>query len=224
MIQLIQPLGDVAILLTFGSQINTDTNNEIVNYVHSLKKVKIDGVLEIIPAYVTITIQYDFFKISYKELKEKLESLVVAEVDTRQTKTIKIPVCYDTSLSKDLKEVMSYTGMSKEEIILTHTSKDYLVYMLGFMPGFFYLGGMDTRLFCPRKEKPRLKIEAGSVGIAGEQTGVYSLDSPGGWQIIGKTPLLVFDKNRKENFFLVNQGDTIRFYEISYEEFKQYQK
>tara|TARA_B100000809_G_scaffold43630_1_gene37841 strand:- start:6178 stop:6852 length:675 start_codon:yes stop_codon:yes gene_type:complete len=224
MIKLIQPFGDAAILLTFGAEINTGTNNEIVNYVKALKNIDIQGVLEVIPAYVSITVQYDFLKISYKELSGQLQVLDVEKVFMKQSRIIEIPVCYDATLSIDMEEVVSYTGMTREEVINKHTSKDYLVYMLGFTPGFFYLGGIDPRLFCPRKDTPRLEIEAGSVGIAGTQTGVYSLGSPGGWQIIGKTPLSIFDKNRKEDVFLVNQGDTVQFYEISLEEFKQYHK
>ena len=223
MITKIEPFGDVAILLTFGSKVDVKTNKEIVDFVKTLKSLKIKGVLQIIPAYVTVTIQYDFLEISYLELKEKLNSIVVEDKTAYNTKIIKIPVCYDQIFSKDMNEVMSYSGLSKREIVSLHTSKDYLVYMLGFTPGFFYLGGMDSRLFCPRKKTPRLKIEAGSVGIAGSQTGVYSLDSPGGWQVIGKTPIAIFDKERKDDYFLVNQGDIVRFYEITLEEYKQFQ-
>ena len=223
MIQTTQPLGDSAILLTFGSQIDTAINKEIVSYVATLKKTSIEGVLEVISGYTTITIQYDFFKVSYEELKEKLQVLTVEKELKKDAKVVEIPVCYEMEFSKDMEEVMSFTGLTRKEIIHIHTSKEYLVYMLGFTPGFFYLGGMDSRLFCPRKEKPRLKIAAGDVGIAGGQTGVYSVDSPGGWQIIGKTPFSIFDKKRKDNHFLVNQGDTVRFVEISLEEFKSYQ-
>lgn len=224
MIQKIQPFGDAAILLTFGSQISVANNCKIVDFVKSLKKANIEGILEVIPAYASVTIQYDFSKISYQDLKVQLDVLVVEEQKGRHSKIVKIPVCYHSSLSRDMLDVMSYTGKTKKEIIELHTSKEYLVYMLGFLPGFFYLGGMHAELFCPRKKNPSLKIAAGSVGIAGEQTGVYSVESPGGWQIIGKTPLSIFDKKRKEAVFLVNQGDVVQFYEISLDEYKQYKK
>lgn len=224
MITKIQPFGDAALLLTFGDVIEVLINSRIVAYTKVLKESNLIGVIGIIPAYTTITVQYDALKTSYSELKEKLESLVVSNSLDHKTKIVKIPVCYDAAFSKDIDEVIDYSGLTKEKIIELHTSKNYLVYMLGFTPGFFYLGGMDTRLYCPRKEKPRLKIEAGSVGIAGSQTGVYSMDSPGGWQVIGKTPLSIFDKNKKENYFLVNQGDVVQFYEVSLNEFKTYIK
>ncbi len=218
-----QNYGDNAVLITFGNVINEETHFKIVNFVNCLKRNKIVGVLEYIPAYTTITIQYNPLQIAYDELITLLRNMKYNSDKKVKGKSIKIPVCYDATFSVDIYEIISYSGLTKQEIIKIHTSTEYLVYMLGFTPGFFYLGGMDERLYCPRKKNPRLEIEAGSVGIAGSQTGIYSVNSPGGWQLIGKTPYKIFDKTRKENYFLVNQSDRVQFYEISLKEYKKMQ-
>jgi KipI family sensor histidine kinase inhibitor len=216
--------GDSAVLLTFGDEINLEVHQKIVGFVNALKKKNISGVSGIISAYTTVTIQYDFFQISYEELVCEITQLDDKQEVLIEQKLVEIPVCYDMVFGLDMEYLCSYVGLSKEEVIKIHTSKVYLVYMLGFTPGFFYLGGMDTRLYCPRKENPRLKIESGSVGIAGDQTGVYSVDSPGGWQLIGKTPVKIFNKNRMDTLFKVKQGDLVRFVEISFEEYNSFQK
>ena len=129
-------------------------------------------------------------------------------------------MCYDETFAHDLEEVKTITGLSSTEIINLHTSVDYLVYMLGFTPGFPYLGGLDEKLYVPRKQTPRLKIEAGSVGLANGQTGIYPQDSPGGWQIIGRTPIKLFSPDRP---FPITMGDFIRFHSISKSEFKNWE-
>lgn len=216
--------GDSAVLLTFGQEISLEVHQEIVGFVNALKKKKIIGVSGIVPAYTTVTIQYDFLKIPYEELELEITKLDDQQEVSFEQKLVEIPVCYDKIFALDMGYLCAYTGLTKEEVIQVHTSKNHLVYMLGFTPGFFYLGGMDERLYCPRKENPRLKIEPGSVGIAGDQTGVYSVGSPGGWQLIGKTPVVIFDKKNKDELFKVKQGDLIRFVEISLEEYNSFQK
>ena len=157
------------------------------------------------------------------------EGLEIKKLDYSQQisieqKLVEIPVCYDDRFAFDMEYLCTYTSLTKEDVIEIHTSKNYLVYMLGFTPGFFYLGGMDARLYCPRKEIPRLKITSGSVGIAGNQTGVYSVDSPGGWQLIGKTPMEIFNKNSIDECFKVKQGDLVRFVQVSLEEYNRLKK
>ncbi len=212
------PFGDNAVLMTFGDVVSREIHQNIVRFVKTLDSYNFLEVTDIIPAYTTITVVYDLFKTTFDELVLKLKSMEFIDISKQGENEIQIPVCYHNSLGVDLDEVSEQTGLTQEEIIQIHTKPKYLVYMLGFTPGFFYLGGLDKRLHCRRKENPRIKINKGAVGLAGNQTGVYSVDSPGGWQIIGRTPLQVFDKNRKAPF-LVKQGDLVSFYEISLEDY-----
>lgn len=220
----ITPFGDSAVLLNFGTQPNEQVRRSILSFSEHIKQKQIPGIGSLIPAYTTLTVCYNFLEIRYEELKSILMTI---ELDTHvETKRniVRIPVCYDEQFSEDMQEVAVHTGLSKKTIIELHTAPVYQVFMLGFVPGFFYLGGLDSRLHCPRKETPRLKIPAGSVGLAGDQTGVYPLESPGGWQLLGRTPLKIFDKDNTQQPFLVSQGDGVQFYEISLEEFKRFAK
>ena len=216
--------GDSAILLTFGQEINLQVHQEILCFVSTLKKKEISGISGVISAYTTVTIQYDFLYISYEELVIEIKKLDYSQQISIEQKLVEIPVCYDDRFALDMEYLCTYTGLTKKDVIEIHTSKNYLVYMLGFTPGFFYLGGMDARLYCPRKEIPRLKITSGSVGVTGNQTGVYSVDSPGGWQLIGKTPMEIFNKNSIDECFKVKQGDLVRFVQVSLEEYNQLKK
>ena len=180
------------------------------------------GVGAIIPGYIDLSIHYDTAKISYNDLKESLFQLNEGSQVQDVGSLVRIPICYEAPFSIDMEWLMEYTELQRDAIVKLHTSTIYQVHMLGFVPGFFYLGGLDARLHCPRKKNPRLKIEAGSVGIAGSQTGVYPLESPGGWQLIGKTPVQIFDKNRRDNPFFVQQGDRVQFYEIDRETYNEF--
>ncbi|WP_180530670.1 5-oxoprolinase subunit PxpB, partial [Staphylococcus haemolyticus] len=164
--------------------------------------------------------------IDYKQLIEKLEldNLKLSKVDSTSNKNIiHIPVLYNTEMGPDLEEVASHNHLSVEEVIQIHTENEYLVYMLGFMPGFPFLGGLDESVHTPRRAEPRVKINAGSVGIANNQTGLYPSDSPGGWQIIGRTPLKVFDQYA-EPMTLYEAGDYIKFYAIDEQTYSQIKK
>lgn len=216
--------GDSAVLLTFSDAINKRTHLEIVSFVKALKKKKINGIKGIVSAYTTVTVQYDFLVVSYSDLLNHLVNINFKADEEPNKKVVEIPVCYDAMFALDMEYLCSYSGLSKEEVIKRHTSQEYLVHMIGFTPGFFYLSGLDIKLFCPRKETPRIKIESGSIGIAGYQTGMYSIDSPGGWQLIGKSPMLLFDKKNKESYFKLRHGDFVRFIAISLDEFKSYEK
>lgn len=215
-----QPYGDAALLVTFGNEASEALHLEIQFFLKALEKKKIAGVLEFFAAYVSVTIQYDFFKVSYDELVRRLEQLEKEQVLLEAPRIVRIPVCYDTRFSLDMSEVMQQTTLAKKEIVRLHTAPTYLVHMLGFTPGFFYLGGMNEKLQCNRRKSPRLRMEEGAVGIAGTQTGVYSVASPGGWQVIGKTPVSIFDKKNQKAPFLVKPDDRVQFYEISFEEYK----
>lgn len=160
--------------------------------------------------------------ISYDDLKKRLEILLKMEVTAGEgcRKVYEIPVCYGGEYGPDIENIAEHAGLSVEEVIKIHSSRDYLIYMLGFLPGFCYLGGLDERIHTPRLANPRIKINAGSVGIGGSQTGIYPLDSPGGWQLMGMTPVKTYDPDR-EIPILVEAGDYIRFVPIDEDEYKR---
>lgn len=212
--------GDSSLLIEFGKEISPEVNAKITGTVQLLKEQHIEGVLDIIPAFCSLLLNYDPRVISYDELKSRMERLVKLDIKTGEQKKriYEIPVCYGGEYGPDLENIAEHAGLTVEEVIQIHSSKDYLIYMLGFLPGFCYLGGLDERIHTPRLANPRVKINAGSVGIGGSQTGIYPLDSPGGWQLMGLTPVKTYDPER-EIPILVQAGDYIRFVPIDEEEF-----
>ncbi len=186
---------------------------------------------DIVPAYSSLTIHYDVIAIkkhygstsAFAFMKKRLEALLAEErqMPVQPSRRITIPVCYAPKYALDREEITTLTNLSFNEIITIHTSSIYRVFMVGFLPGFAYMGEVDPRIAVPRKHEPRVSIEAGSVGIAGRQTGIYPLASPGGWQIIGHTPVKLFDKE-KEELVLFKAGDEVTFYSIDEDEFKSY--
>jgi inhibitor of KinA len=225
----IYPIGDQGITLDYGGEMSETVNRKIFQLYKLLKNWQSEAVLDVIPAYHSISIIYDLVKIkkiagehsAYKYVETKLivtEALISDESSEFQGRKINIPVCYDQSLAPDLQELAALHQLKMEEIIEIHCSKIYRIYMIGFLPGFAYMGTVDERIASPRKSSPRINVPAGSVGIAGSQTGIYPFDSPGGWQLIGQTPLQLFDAT-KENPTLLEPGDQVSFHAISLEEF-----
>lgn len=212
--------GDSSLLIEFGNEISTEINQKITATVQLMKEQHIEGVVDMIPAFCSLLINYDPRVISYDELKERMTALTKVDIKTQAgtKKVFEIPVCYGGEYGPDLANIAEHAGISEEEVIKIHSSRDYLIYMLGFLPGFTYLGGLDERIHTPRLANPRLKISAGSVGIGGSQTGIYPLDSPGGWQLMGMTPVKTYDPER-EVPILVEAGDYIRFVPVSEEEY-----
>lgn len=217
--------GDSALLIEFGKEIDPETNRKITALVQLMREQHIEGIVDVIPAFCSLLINYDPRVLSYEELKERMEHLLKMETKTEATRKriFEIPVCYGGGYGPDIENIAEHAGLSVEEVIKIHSSKDYLIYMLGFLPGFTYLGGLDERIYTPRLASPRLKIRAGSVGIGGSQTGIYPLDSPGGWQLMGLTPVRTYDPERQTPI-LVEAGDYIRFIPIDEEEFLRIQK
>ena len=217
------PCGDCALSIQIGNEISEAVNREVVAVLSCVQRENIPGVLELVPSYTCICIHYDHAVIDYDGLMARLRKL---EVQTEQfaegsSRVVEIPVCYGGEYGPDLAYVAEYHHISEEEVIRRHSSGDYLVYMLGFLPGFAYMGGMDESIATPRLTSPRAKIPAGSVGIAGSQTGVYPLASPGGWQLIGRTPVKMFRMEGETAVFTLQAGDRVRFVPISQEEYRR---
>lgn len=218
-------VGDSAVAVEFGKEILPETSQKIRALKEQIASVKISGVLETVPAYCSLLVHYDPTAIRYGQLVEQLKTLQSSIVGKAFPPSIvmELPVCYDEEFGPDLDYVARYHSMTREEVISLHSSQDYLVYMLGFIAGFPYLGGMDERLATPRLETPRLCIEGGSVGIAGKQTGIYPVSSPGGWRLIGRTPLKLYDPTR-EKIALLDAGCYIHFRPIELEEYRAIQQ
>lgn len=212
--------GDSAVVMEFGNEVSEEINAKIRNTIEKLENENIEGIIELTPTYRSITVKYNPLEISYKKLIEILNKFENIKVDNENVKVklVEIPTVYGDEYGQDIAFVAENANISQEEVIKIHTGKDYLVYMLGFAPGFTYLGGMDEKIATPRLKSPRLKIAAGSVGIAGSQTGMYPSESPGGWQLIGRTPLKLYDEKSNPPVF-INAGDYIRYVQISETEF-----
>ena len=216
----IMTAGDSSILIQFGNAIDPDINAKIAATVQLMKEQHIEGVVDIIPAFCSLLINYDPRVISYDEMKTRMEKILSVEIaaGARKKKVYEIPVCYGGEFGPDLSTIAEHAGLSEQEVINIHSSTDYLIYMLGFLPGFTYLGGLDERIHTPRLANPRIRIPAGSVGIGGSQTGIYPMDSPGGCQLMGMTPVKTYDPDR-EVPILVEAGDYIRFIPVDRAEY-----
>lgn len=224
------PLGDAAVVLQFGDTIDQQTLQKISSLATYILKKPFTGFIELVPAYTTLTVYYNPWILSekgqhnpYQKVVTLLQKMVIkapAQTTGSGSRTVEIPVCYGGSFGPDLKFVAEHAQLTPEEVVTLHAKGKYTVYMIGFAPGFPYLGGMNSKISAPRKEAPRAVIPAGSVGIAGKQTGIYPMETPGGWQLIGRTPLTLFDPNR-ERPSLLQAGDTVKFIPITAAEFEQ---
>ncbi len=223
------PLGDSALTIDFGNRIDDAINKKVLRFFYKLQGLNLFK--DIVPAYSSITVYYDVLLLHSKE-KSAFQAAVdqilplLDDLNTgivNEGRKFRIPVCYEKKFAPDLEDLALQKGLSPEDVIHLHTAKAYRVYMVGFLPGFPYMGKVDSRIATPRKNSPRTSIEPGAVGIAGEQTGIYPLASPAGWNIVGRTPLQIFDKNKNEPV-LLQPGDEITFYSITEHEFEDYQK
>ena len=215
--------GDTGISVEFGNEIDLAINRKVLHLYRAFKASPHSGILDVIPTYRSLFIQYDPSICSLERLliaiEEELNSAGTENLDS--TLITEIPVCYEYDFGLDIQEVAGFHGIDTDSVIRLHTAPVYYVYMIGFVLGFPYLGGLDERLHTPRKKAPRKIVPAGSVGIADRQTGIYPLQSPGGWQILGRTPVKLFDLERTNPFFL-EMGDKVRFTAITRAEFESY--
>ena len=217
----ISPVGDRAISIDFGQVIDPTINRHIRQTIERIKELQLDGIIELVPTYCALLVEYDAMLYSYSEICNIIEPTLeegMTNTTNELVTVVEVPTVYGGEFGPDLSFVASHNHLSEDEVISIHSGTDYLVYMLGFIPGFTYLGGMDPRIATPRLSSPRTLIPAGSVGIAGEQTGTYPSDSPGGWQIIGRTPVTMYDMS-KAQAALLNAGDYVRYVPIDESEF-----
>ena len=224
---ILKNLGETAVLLEFEQRISVAIYSQVVAVQSVLKALNVVGIEAIVPAYASVLIRYNPLVISAVELSIILQKLndKLTEVKTEVSisQCIEIPVCYSREFAPDLDAVMQHTNLSQAELVRLHSAQKYTVFMLGFLPGFGYLGPLDSQLFCPRKTVPAATIAAGSVAIAGNQTAVYPIESPGGWHVIGRTPLQLFNPTL-EDPFLLHPSDTVVFKPISDAEFYQLER
>lgn len=216
----VSPAGDRALVLDFGNVIDVAVNDRVMAYRAAIEKAGIPGITEIVPTYRSLLILYDPAVITYAPLTKRLLSpsgIKGASVSPHY-RLLQVPCLYGGEAGPDLASLADSKGMPEEEIIRLHSAPEYKVYMLGFLPGFVYLGGLDSRISAPRLATPRTLIPAGSVGIGGSQTGVYPVSSPGGWLLIGKTPLPFYDPE-SDTPILCRAGDHIRFIPVSRPEY-----
>ncbi|MBD0324562.1 MAG: 5-oxoprolinase subunit PxpB [Aldersonia sp.] len=217
----ITPFGDAALLVQVEHTIDVIVNMQVLAAGESVRQAGVPGVRDVVPAYGSFAVHFDPVRTDVRLLRQVVERAARAaspHPEQVHTTPLEIPVCYGGRFGPDLAAVAAWARMDPHHVIAVHASPEYRVFMLGFLPGFPYMGSVDERIAMPRRDTPRARVAAGSVGIAGRQTGVYSFDSPGGWQIIGRTPLLLFDP-RHEPPALLAPGQRVRFRSVSSPEF-----
>jgi len=214
--------GDAAVTVEFGETIAPEINDRVRVFAQAVEGLKLEGLMEIVPTYRSATVYFYPVSIEADQLAERLLALAksLPPLNPCPSRLVDIPVAYGGEFGPDLADVTSFARLSIEETIALHASVEYRVYMLGFSPGFPYLGPVPDAIAMPRLPTPRAKVLAGSVGIAGPQTGIYPLDTPGGWRVIGRTPLKLYDQARPKPF-LLEPGDSVRFVRIDRQEFER---
>ena len=225
----ISPLGDRAVIIEWEQQIGGEIHRQVMQAFHGLRQLRKSYILDIIPAYASLTVVYDavlLYREQHGYTVETISNLITATLNNASavapgpSRLLEIPVCYHPSLAMDLPVMAERKNIPPEQIIALHTAQTYTVYMLGFLPGFPYMGKVHDQLVTPRLKHPRVKVPAGSVGIAGAQTGIYPQESPGGWNIIGRTPLQLFDA-AAENPCYCGPGDQVKFIPVSLADFRE---
>lgn len=222
-------LGDNAVIIELGTEIKAETLKKVQTASRIIEENNESWQIEYVPTFTTVTLYYDPFKVSklaeeyelpYEFVFRRIKEILSASPANTKIKQriVEVPICYGGEFGPDLSFVAKHNGLTPEEVIHIHSSGEYLVYMLGFAPGFPYLGGMSTKIAAPRRGTPRHEIPARSLGIAGNQTGIYPIETPGGWQLIGRTPLSLFEPEKEEPS-LLRAGDKIKFKPINMEEY-----
>ena len=219
MIKNISNLGDAALYCDFGNEINKEINNNVITFFKSIQIQNINGITNLTPSYNKLIISFDLDLINFSDLKKKIINIKVLNTSESNVKTIKVPICCDDEFALDMERLNKKLNLSKDEILNNYLKKEYFCYMTGFIAGMPFLGDLDKKLHLNRLETPRVKVPKGSVGITEQFCNIYTFESPGGWNIIGNTPIKVFDKSNQNQLIAISPGDTVIFYQISKEEY-----
>jgi inhibitor of KinA len=222
MIKNISNLGDAALYCDFGNEVSKEINSDVIKYFNTIKENNIKGVNNLTPSYNKLIISYDLKITNFKEIKQEIEKLSQSENRKTISKNLEIPVCCDKSFSLDLERLEKKLNLKREQILENFFNKEFFCYMTGFIAGMPFLGDLDEQMRAQRLETPRVKVPKGSVGMTEQFANIYTFESPGGWNIIGNTPLEVFDSFKEINPNLINPGDTVKFKQITLEEYKNY--
>tara|TARA_B100000989_G_scaffold288516_1_gene259317 strand:- start:1916 stop:2590 length:675 start_codon:yes stop_codon:yes gene_type:complete len=222
MIKNISNLGDAALYCDFGDDVNKEINSLVIKYFKTLKFKKIDGINNLTPSYNKLIISYDLNKTNFKQIKKIVENIVVDQKENLSSNKIEIPVCCDKSLSLDIERLEKKLNLNQDKIYDNFFSKEYFCYMTGFIAGMPFLGDLDSKMRAKRLETPRVKVPKGSVGLTEQFANIYTFESPGGWNIIGNSPLEIFDSKNEEKPNLINPGDTVIFKQINIDQYKKY--
>ena len=219
MIKNISNLGDAALYCDFGSEVNKETNSKVIRYFKSIQKENIDGVNNLTPSYNKLIISFDLRKKNFQTIKKLIENLNVTNDDALESNKIKIPVCCDENFSLDIKRLEEKLQITRDKIYEKFFGKEFFCYMTGFIAGMPFLGDLENELQAKRLETPRVKVPKGSVGLTEQFANVYTFESPGGWNIIGNTPQVIFDSTNENNPNLINPGDVVTFEQITKDQY-----
>ena len=222
MIKNISNLGDAALYCDFGTEVNKQINSEVIKYFNNIREKNIKGVNNLTPSYNKLIISYDLKVTNFKDVKDEIEKINESETQKITNKNIEIPVCCDTSFSLDIERLEKKLSLNKDEILENFFKQEFFCYMTGFIAGMPFLGDLDEKMRAQRLETPRVKVPKGSVGMTEQFANIYTFESPGGWNIIGNTPIDVFESSKEKEPNLINPGDTVKFKQISLEEYKNY--
>ena len=221
MIKNISNLGDAALYCDFGNQINKEINSSVIRYYKSLKELKIDGVNNLTPSYNKLIISYDLKKTNFLKIKKKVEEITINQKENLSSKKIKIPACCNENFSLDINRLEQKLNLNTEQILDNFFNKEYFCYMTGFIAGMPFLGDLEKSMRVKRLETPRVKVPKGSVGLTEQFANIYTFESPGGWNIIGNTPLKIFDNTKEHEPNLINPGDIIIFNRINLDQYNE---
>ena len=222
MIKNISNLGDAALYCDFGAEVNKQINSEVIKYFNTIREKNIKGINNLTPSYNKLIISYDLKLTNFKIIKEEIEKLTQSETSKTISKNLEIPVCCDVSFSLDMERLEKKLNLKRDEILENFFNKEFFCYMTGFIAGMPFLGDLDEKMRAQRLETPRVKVPKGSVGMTEQFANIYTFESPGGWNIIGNTPLEVFDSSKQKEPNLINPGDTVKFKQITLEEYQNY--
>ncbi len=219
MIKNISNLGDAALYCDFGSEVNKEINSKVIRYFKSIQKENIDGINNLTPSYNKLIISFDLRKKNFQTIKKLIENLNITNDDALESNKIKIPVCCDENFSLDIKRLEEKLQMTRDKIYEKFFGKEFFCYMTGFIAGMPFLGDLENELQAKRLETPRVKVPKGSVGLTEQFANIYTFESPGGWNIIGNTPQVIFDSTNENNPNLINPGDVVAFEQITKEQY-----